>query len=146
MRSPKGRRAADQLRRVDKQVGRSWSRVVDGLIDHGVLGRDPRGPFRVTAHPVLRPDLRLEVVERLRRAAAGSGPLEPRTAVLLSLTGPARLLEVVADEPRGQAKRRIAEATELTPVPEVVKKVLAEAAAAAAAGASVAATGAATSG
>lgn len=131
------RRASVQLRRLDRQVGRAWARLVDGLVDQRVVGRDPRGLFQVTAFPVRRTDLRTEVVERLRVAAAGSGPLEPRTAVLLSLVGPARLLEVVADKPRGHAKQRIAEATELTPVTEVVKKVIAEAAAAAAAGAAV---------
>jgi hypothetical protein len=137
-----GRRAADQLRRLDKAVGRVWSRVVDGLVDQGVLGRDPRGPLQVTAHRVLQPALRAQVVERLRAAAAGSGPLDARTAALLSLTGPARLLEVVSDRPHAHAKRRIAEATELTPVAEVVKKVLAEAVAAAAVGATVATTAA----
>lgn len=144
--SPKGRRSADQLRRLDKQVGGVWKRVVDPLIAQGVLGRDPRGPWRVTAHPVRRADLRDEVVRRLRSAAAGDGPMEPRTAVLLALAGPARLLEVVADKPHDHAKRRIAEATDNTLVAEVVKKVIAEAAAAAATVAAVAASSAASSG
>jgi hypothetical protein len=43
------------------------------------------------------------------------------------------VLEVVADKPHDHAKRRIAEATESTPVAEVVKQVIAAAAAAAAA-------------
>jgi hypothetical protein len=136
--SGEGRRATDQLRRIDKRLGRVRSRVVDVLIEQGVLGRDKRGPLQVTAHPVLRPELRDEVVQRLRTAAAGDGPLEPRTAVLLALSGPARLLEVVADKPHTHAKKRIAEATELTPLAAVVKKVIAEAAAAASAGAVVA--------
>lgn len=131
----RGRRSADQLRRVGKDLGHVRSRVVDGLIDQGVLGREDRGLLRVTAHPLQRPELRAEVVQRLRTAAAGDGELEPRTAVLLSLVGPARLLEVVADKPRGHAKRRIAEATELVPLAAVVKKVIAEAASAASAGA-----------
>jgi hypothetical protein len=135
--SPKGRRAADQLRRLDKQLGKVWNRVVDGLAEVGVVGRDARGWWQVTAHPVLRPDLRVQVVGRLRAAAAGSGPIEPRTAVLLSLTGPARLLEVVADKPHGHAKARIAEAAEQSPVADVVRKVIAEAAAAAGAAATV---------
>lgn len=143
--SPKGRRSADQLNRMDKRVGRVWKRVVDGLIEQGVLGRDDRGPFMVTAHPVLRPELRDEVVTRLRAAAAGSGELEPRTAVVLALAGPARLLEIVADKPHDHAKRRIAEATDATPVAEVVKKVIAEAAAAAAVAASAGAVAASSS-
>ncbi len=131
--SPKGRRAEDQLRRMDKQVDRVWKRVVDGLVERGVLDRDARGLWRLTAHPVLRPELRDEVVTRVRAAAAGNREIEPRTAVVLALAGPARLLEVVADKPHDHAKRRIAEATESTPVAGVVKKVIAEAAAAAAA-------------
>jgi hypothetical protein len=118
---------------LDKQVGRVWKRVVDGLVEQGVLGRDDRGLFQVTTHPVLQPKLRDEVLMRLREAAAGDAELEPRTAVVLALAGPARLLEVVADKPHDHAKRRIAEATESTPVAEVVKQVIAEAAAAAAA-------------
>jgi len=135
--SPRGRRAADQLRRLDKQLGKAWNRVVDGLVESGVLGRDPRGWLEVTAHPVRRPDLRAEVVDRLRSAAAGSGPIEPRTAVLLALAGPARLLEVVADKPHAHAKARIAEAAEQSPVADIVRKVIAEAAAAAGAAATV---------
>ncbi|MGI8535543.1 MAG: GPP34 family phosphoprotein [Mycobacteriales bacterium] len=88
-----------------------WKRVVDGLVEQGALDRDPRGLWRVTAHPVLRPELRDEVVARLRAAAAGDGEIEPRTAVVLALAGPARLLEVVADKPHDHAKRRIAAAT-----------------------------------
>jgi len=129
--SPKGRRSVDQMARLDRELGGVWNRVVDGLVAQGVLGRDPRGPLQATAHPVFRADLRHEVLARVRAAAAGHGQIEPRTAVVLALSGPARLLEVVADAPHQHAKRRIAEATEATPVAEVVKKVIAAAAAAA---------------
>jgi ParB-like chromosome segregation protein Spo0J len=82
----------------------------------------------------------------VRLAATGDNGLEGRTAVLLALTGPARLLEVVAPEraDRKHARRRIATAAELTPVAPVVKKVIAEMQAAAAASATVAATSVAT--
>lgn len=145
--SSKGRRAADQLRRLDKALGGIWKRIVDAQVDQGVLGRrqDRVVLWSVTRHPVLRTDLRDEVVGRMRSAAAGDGPLDPHTAVVLALSGPARLLEVVApDRPRAKAKRRIEEATDMTPVAPAVKKVIAEvqaAAAVAAAGAAAAANG-----
>ena len=132
-----GRRAAAQLRGLDKGIGGVWSRLVDGLADRGVLGRrrDRVSWFTVTRHPLLQPEAREEVLERVRAAAAGQGEIEPRTAVVLALAGPSRLLEVVAPDKaaRPHAKRRIETATELTPVAPVVKKVIAETHAAAAA-------------
>jgi hypothetical protein len=137
-----GRRAAAQLRGLDKGLGGIWSRLVDGLAGRGVLDRrrDRVLLVPVTRHPVLAPAVREEVLERVRAAAAGEGEIEPRTAVVLALAGPSRLLEVVAPDKAGRphARRRIETATELTPVAPVVKKVIAEmhaAAAAAAAGA-----------
>jgi Golgi phosphoprotein 3 (GPP34) len=124
---------------------------VDGLADRGVLGRRDHVSwftwFPVTRHPVLQPAVREEVLERVRAAAAGEGEIEPRTAVVLALAGPSRLLEVVAPDKAGRphARRRIETATELTPVAPVVKKVIAEmhaAAATAAAGAAAVAGGA----
>ncbi len=144
---PTSRRAAGQLRRLDKGVGGVWPRLVDGLIERGVLDRRPDRVlfWTITRHPVLQPAARQEPLERVRLAAAGDNGLEARTAVLLALAGPARLLEVVAPERAGRrhARRRIAAAAELTPVAPVVKKVIAEMQAAAAAGATVAATSAA---
>ena len=145
-----GRRSSDQLRRLDRRVGGLWPALVDGMVDGGVLGRrrDRVLLVPVTRHPVLQAAPRDEALARVRAAAAADGPLEPRTAVLLALSGPCRLLEVVAPErsDRGHAKRRIAEAAELTPVAAVVKRVISEAQAAATAGAAVAASTAATSG
>ena len=73
-----------------------------------------------------------------------------RTAMLLSMTGPANLLELVAPEraTRKHARRRIDHAledTSLDPVAQSVRKVLADAAAAVAVASSVAAMSAATS-
>jgi hypothetical protein len=131
-----GRRAADQLRRLDKGIGGVWARLVDGLAGQGVLGRrrDRVLVFTVTRHPVLQPAVREELLARVRAAAAGDGQLEPRTAVVLALTGPSGLLEVVAPDQasRRHAERRVETAAELTPVAPVVKKVIAEMQAAAA--------------
>jgi hypothetical protein len=133
----RGRRAADQLRRLDRAVGGVWGRVVDPLADAGVLGRrrDRVLVAHVTRHPVLRPAFRDEVVRRVRAAAASDDPLDPRTATLLALAGPSRLLEVVAPlrGERRHAKARIQDATEQTPVAPIVRKVIHEAQAASAA-------------
>ncbi len=80
------------------------------------------------------------IVERLRAAAATDDVLDARTALVLSMTGPARLLEVVAPERGGRrhARDRIDHAldsTDLEPVGDVVRRLIAEAEAAAAIGA-----------
>lgn len=146
---PTRRHAPGQLRRVDKAVGGIWPRLVDGLIEQGVLGRrqDRVLFFTVTRHPVLQPAAREDPLQRVRLAATGDNGLEARTAVLLALAGPSRLLGVIAPDraDRRHARQRVKMATELTPVAPVVKKVIAEMQAAAAAGATVAATSAATS-
>ena len=99
-------------------------------------------------HRVLDLEARETIVRRLRAAAASDEPIDLRTAALLSMTGPAQLLELVAPDrasARKHARRRIdhaLDATDLRPIADSVRKVLADAAAAAAAGGSVAAMGA----
>lgn len=141
---PTRRRAAGQLRRLDRAVGGMWPTLVDDLVAGGVLGRrrDRVLFWSVTRHPVLRPDARDEPLRRVRSAATGDGSLEPRTAVLLALTGPARLLKVVAPDraDRRHAQQRIRAATDLTPVAPVVKKVISEMQAAAASAVVIAST------
>jgi hypothetical protein len=137
-----GRTSASQLRKLDRALGGSWAKIIDRLLEGKVVARQRDrilGIVPVTRHPVLRHDLSAEVVTRLQAAAAGTGPLEPRTAVVLALAGPCRLLEVVAPDrgSRSHAKRRIAEATSVTPVAPVVKRVIQEAQSAAAAAAAV---------
>jgi len=138
----KGKRSKQQLTRMDKALGGARDRVVDRLIDAGALGRDKRGALSATTHPLLRPEAREEPRARVRAAAAADGEIEARTAVLLALCGPVRLLEVVADKPHDHAKRRIAQATELTPVAPIVKKVIQEAQMAVAAASTAATAGA----
>lgn len=72
------------------------------------------------------------VVDRLRAAAQGDGPLDPRTALVLSMTGPAHLLEVVAPERRARrhARNRIDHAldgSDLAPVSKIVRRLIQEA-------------------
>ena len=60
-------------------------------------------------HPLLEPGIRNAIVARLQAAAAGDGPIEARTALVLSMIGPAQLLEVVAPDrsARRHARNRI---------------------------------------
>ena len=126
---PQGQTFSDQLRRHDGRRG-LWLLLVEGLIAQGVLGRRRARLLLVTVtrHPVLRPTVREEVLHRVQAAAATDGVLEPRTAVLLALAGPAGLVKVVAPQrsDRDRARRRIGKAAEQVPAAAVVQQVLAE--------------------
>jgi hypothetical protein len=72
-------------RGLHKHLGRgTWDAVLAGLSE-GVAGRE-------------------KAIERLRAAAASDEPIDPRTALVLSMTGPARLLELMAPH-RGAGRR-----------------------------------------
>jgi hypothetical protein len=86
-------------RRLDRRTGHgTWDLVTAGLADVDASTRD-------------------EIIERLRHAATGTGPLDIRIALLLSFSGPARLLEMVAPRRRSRrhARRRIDHALDATP-------------------------------
>ena len=117
----------------------TWDTVIAGLERAGILGSSGGG-LR-PRHDLLAPDVRQSLLARLRAAATGDERMEPRTALVLSLTGPAQLLEDVAPErsSRRHARRRIDHAlddTDLEPIGATVRALRAEAAAAAAAAAS----------
>jgi hypothetical protein len=112
----------------------TWDAVVSGLVETGVLA-ETRGGVR-THNDVLQPFVRDASVAALSVAAAGDAPLDPRIAALLSMTGPAYLLEVVAPgrSSRRHARDRIDHAldgTPLEPVGKAVRRVISDAAAAA---------------
>lgn len=111
--------------RLDSIRHSGWSEVVDGMVDAGILGREREG-LHPTRHPPVDPAAHAEVVERVRAAAAGDGPLDERTAVLLALSGPSHLLEVVAPDraTRKHARQRIDGAAELVPATAAVKAAL----------------------
>ena len=126
----------------------TWDAVVGSLVDAHVVA-PAEGALR-PRHRVLDRPARDAIVGRLQQAAAGDDPLEVRTAVLLSMTGPAQLLELVAPAraDRKHARRRIdhaLDATSLQHVAASVRKVLADAAAVVAAAGAVAAISAASS-
>jgi hypothetical protein len=121
-------------RGLQQHLGRStWESAVAGLEGAGVLA--PATGLVRPERPLLDARARDALVDRLRAAAAGNGPLDLRTAVLLSMTGPAQLLEVVAPTHagRGHARGRIDHAldgTDLEPVADVVRRLIRDAAAA----------------
>jgi hypothetical protein len=129
-------------RGLQERVGAgTWDAVVAELVRSGQVA-PAEGHLR-PRHEVIDRAQRDAIIERLRVAAAGEEALDARTALVLSMTGPANLLEVVAPERRTRkhARRRIdhaLDASQLQPIGEVVRRVLAEAAAAAAAAATVA--------
>lgn len=147
-RGPKVKPVLSHMDRGLKQrVGTgTWDTMVGELVRSGALSV-PDGGGRPT---VSDPALRDRIIERLREAAAGDDPLDPRTALLLSMTGPAHLLELVAPDrsTRKHARRRIdhaLDADQLAPVADSVRAVLAEAAAVVAVAGAVAATSVASS-
>ena len=102
-----------------------WGEVVDAMVADGVLGREKHA-LRPTRHPVADPAAHAALLAEVRAAAVGRAPLDGRLATLLALAGPCQMLEVVAParSDRGQAKRRIAEATEQVPAAAAVKHVI----------------------
>lgn len=137
MKGPKIKAVLSHMDRgLGDELGRgTWDTAVEGLVDAGFLS--PAEGGRRRRHVVVDGGRRDRIVTRLRGAAEGDGPLEPRTAVLLSMAGPAHLLEVVAPERGGRrhARDRIDHAvdgTVLEPIGKVVRKLIEEAVAAAA--------------
>jgi hypothetical protein len=121
----------------------TWDATVSGLVDAGVLAASS-GSLR-EHNDVLGLFVRDSVVAALRVAATGDKDLDLRTAALLSMIGPAHLLEVVAPvrATRRHARQRIDHAlggTVLQPIGEIVRRLITDADAALAAG-SVVATG-----
>ena len=89
--------------------------------------------------------VRDSLVASLSVAAAGDAPLDLRLAALLSMTGPSKLLEVVAADRkgRGHARERIDHAldgTELEAIGKTVRRLISDANSAAAGAVTVVAT------
>ena len=123
-------------RGLEQRIGTgTWDTAVAGLVAAGILG-PAEGRVR-PKHAILDPAAGEAAVARLQAAARGEGDAGLRTALLLSMTGPAHLLEVVAPERSGrrEARRRIDHAldgTDLGSIGKLVRKVISEAEAAAA--------------
>ena len=125
-------------RGIDSRLGHgTWHSVVFGLANVGILG-PARGGVR-SKNDVANHGARDEVIARLRSTAASDRVMEPRTALVLNMTGPASLLEVVAPDrsTRKHARTRIDHAldsTDFESVGRIVRWILSDAQAASAAG------------
>jgi hypothetical protein len=142
---PKMKPVLSQMRRgLEKRLGVSTQEAVfSGLAGAGIVGAPTGGLLPKRA--VLDRAARDAVVDQLRAAARSDGPLDPRTALVLSMTGPAQLLGVVAPErsTRKHARHRIDHALDgsvLEPVGKVVRRLIQEAAAVAAGAAVISTT------
>lgn len=129
-------------RGLSRQIGMgTWDAVTSGLVDAGILSR---GGGRRPSLDLVDARPRDEAIVLLRAAAGGEGPIEPRTALVLSMAGPADLLEIVAPERGGarrHARQRIDHAldgTQWEPIGSIVRRLIADAEAAAAVAATVA--------
>ncbi len=141
----KGPKIKAILSHMDRSLSRrlgagTWDVVMSGLVREGVV-TGQEGPRR-TRYKQVDIVVRDGIVDRLRAVAATDGALDRRTALVLSMTGPAQLLEVVAPERRdrrhaGDRIDHALDSTDFEPVGTVVRRLIAEAAAAAAAGATV---------
>jgi len=118
-------------RGLEERLGTgTWDTVVAGLVDAGVVGAASGG--RLPRHPIVDAGARDAIISRLRAATSSDGPIEPRTALVLSMTGPASLLEVVAPErsARKHARNRIDHALDgsnLEPFGKIVRRLIEEA-------------------
>ena len=121
-----GRKAKRVISGLSRHIGGSWNRVVDRLAHTGVLGRARPSIWRPTQHPVIDTATHQAVLDQVRAAATGQGPVPPDVAVVLALAGPCRLLERVAPDrgTRREAKKRIARATAETPFAPGVAQIV----------------------
>jgi hypothetical protein len=123
-----GKKAKQVIGGLSRHIGGSRDRVVDRLVHAGVLGRDRPSVLRPTRHPVLDTAARQAVLDQVRTAARGEGPVRPDVVVVLALAGPCRLLERVALDrrTRGEAKKQIARAAAEAPFAPGVAKIINE--------------------
>lgn len=138
----KGPKVKAILSHMDRGLGEhvgtgTWETATSGLVAAGVLAPSPAA--RRPQHDIVDPIARDRLIERLRDAASGDGPIEPRTALVLSMTGPSNLLEVVAPDrdTRKAARRRIdhgLDGTEFERIAKAVRQLIAEAASTAVSG------------
>ncbi len=134
---PKLRSVLSHMSRgLESRLGHgTWDAVVAGLVREGALA-PTEGGMR-PKNDVVDHQARDAVIARLRAAASSDGHLDTRTGLLLDMTGPASLLEVVAPDrgERKHARRRIdhgLDGTEYEMFGKVVRRILADADAAAA--------------
>jgi hypothetical protein len=130
---------------LGKELGAgTWDTAVGGLVAAGVLA--PAAGRVRPSHAIIDRAAREAALARLQAAARGEDDDNIRTAALLSMTGPAHLLERVVPRrgDRREGRRRIDHAldgNELSAVGKAVRSVIRDAASAAAGAATVAVAG-----
>lgn len=135
-RGPKATAILSSLDRgLRDQLGHgTWDTLTAGLTHAGLL--QPRTDGWRRGHHLVAPDVRVRIITRLHTAATSNEPLDPRTALVLSMTGPVRLLKVIAPQrgDRRPARTRINHALDdspFQPLARVVRRLIASAQAAA---------------
>src|SRR5262249_58048164 len=95
---------------VTGRIGGSQAQVAGRLATAGVLGQGRPSRWRPARYRVTDAAARQAVLDEVRMAAAGTGPVRPQVAVILALAGPCRLLEQGAPDrrPRAARGRRVA--------------------------------------
>jgi len=139
-----GRKARRVVSSLSRRIGGSQAQVAGRLAMAGVLSRDRTARWRPTRYPVIDAAARQAVLDEVRMAAAGTGPVRSQVAVVLALAGPCRLLEQVAPErrTRAAARRRMAGATaDVSFAPPVADSIDGLVSAVAAAATAIAASG-----
>ena len=123
-----GKKTRQVIRGLSRHIGGSRDRIVDRLVDSGILGREKPSILQPTRHSVIDTATHQAVLDQVRAAAGGDEPMPPDIAVVLALAGPCRLLERVAPDrgTRSQAKKRIARATAETPFAPGVAQIVDE--------------------
>src|SRR2546423_2283876 len=92
-------------RGLQRQLGTgTWDTAVAGLMAAGLVGPAERA-IR-PKHEIVDPAPGEALVTRLQAAARGEADGDLRTALLLSMTGPAQLLELVAPDRGGRREAR----------------------------------------
>jgi Golgi phosphoprotein 3 GPP34 len=136
----RGRKTKAVLSHMDRGLRQrlglgTWDAAAASLVAAGILG--PAAGSLRSSHPLLNQAARDGVVARLREAAAGTFPVDVRTALVLSMCGPASLLEVVAPARAGRRAARsridhVLDGTEYEALAKTVRALIAEDQAAAA--------------
>jgi len=131
----KGPKVKSVLSHLDRglrdQLGHgTWDTLTAGLTHAGLL--QPGTGGRRGGHSLVGSGVRADIIARLHAAATNDGPLHPRTALVLSMTGPAHLLEVVAPHrsDRRHARRRIdhsLDGSPFEPLARAVRRLIADA-------------------
>ena len=72
-----GRKTRQVIRGLSRHIGGSRDRIVDRLVDSGILGREKPSILQPTRHSVIDTATHQAVLDQVRAAAGGDGPMPP---------------------------------------------------------------------